>query len=315
MADKRQRRLAEFIEPFRVAPGSKVKLGKDFDPSFKAGVKKKKEGVALLAEGVRLLAEYQARLAAQDSWGVLVVLQAMDTAGKDGTIRHVMSGVNPQGVSVHGFKVPSAEELDHDYLWRYAQRLPARGEIGIFNRSHYEEVLVVRVHPTNLDRQKLPQAAKTGDVWQRRYREINDWERYLSDNGFRVIKLFLNISAEEQRERLLRRIDLRDHNWKFSSADVAERERWDDYQQAYSEVLSNTSTELAPWYVIPANRKWFGRLGAGAVLAHALMEMDPRYPVVSKQQRQVLLDAKEALEAQAPKGVEADPFASAQSGG
>jgi PPK2 family polyphosphate:nucleotide phosphotransferase len=315
MADKRQRRLAEFIEPFRVAPGSKLKLGKDFDPSFKAGVKKKREGVALLAEGVRMLAEYQARLAAQDSWGVLVVLQAMDTAGKDGTIRHVMSGVNPQGVSVHGFKVPSAEELDHDYLWRYAQRLPARGEIGIFNRSHYEEVLVVRVHPNNLDRQKLPKAGKTGDVWQRRYREINDWERYLSDNGFRVIKLFLNISAEEQRERLLRRIDLRDHNWKFSSADVAERERWDDYQRAYSDVLSNTSTEWAPWYVIPANRKWFGRLGAGAVLVHALMEIDPRYPVVSKQQRQVLLDAKEALEAQAPKGVEADPFASAESGG
>jgi PPK2 family polyphosphate:nucleotide phosphotransferase len=308
MADKRQKRLAEFIEPFRVEPGSRVRLGKDFDPSFKAGVRKKKEGVALLEGGVGLLAEYQARLAAQDTWGVLVVLQAMDTAGKDGTIRHVMSGVNPQGVAVHSFKVPSAEELDHDYLWRYAQRLPARGEIGIFNRSHYEEVLVVRVHRENLDRQKLPKAAKRGDVWKRRYREINDWERYLSENGFRIVKLVLNISKEEQRTRLLRRIDLRDHNWKFSSADVAERERWDDYQRAFSDMLSHTSTEWAPWYVIPADRKWFARLGAGAVLAHALMELDPRYPVVSKRQREVLLEAKKALEEQAPEGAQADPF-------
>src|SRR5271169_1949131 len=276
MADKRRKRVAEFIEPFRVKPGSKVILGgKDFDPAFKAGVKKKKEGVALLAEGVRLLSDYQARLAAQDTWGVLVVLQAMDTAGKDGTIRHVMSGVNPQGVQVHSFKVPSAEELDHDFLWRYAQRLPERGQIGIFNRSHYEEVLVVRVHPENLDRQKLPKAAKRGDVWRRRYREINDWERYLTDNGFRIVKLFLNISREEQRARLLRRIDLPDHNWKFSSADVNERERWDDYQKAFSETLSHTSTECAPWYVIPADRKWFARIGVGAVLVNALMKINP----------------------------------------
>src|ERR1700759_5795397 len=187
MADKRRRRVEEFIEPFRVRPGSKVVLSRDYDPSFKEGVKKKKDGVALLAEGVQLLAEYQARLAAQDTWGVLVVLQALDAAGKDGTIKHVMSGVNPQGVSVHSFKVPSAEELDHDYLWRYARRLPGRGEIGIFNRSHYEEVLVVRVHPENLDRQRLPRSSRKGDIWLRRYREINDWERYLSDNGFRIV--------------------------------------------------------------------------------------------------------------------------------
>jgi PPK2 family polyphosphate:nucleotide phosphotransferase len=315
MTDKRQKRAAEFIEPFRVKPGSKVELGKDFDPAFKAGVKKKKEGVALLKEGVRLLSEYQARLAAQDTWGVLVVLQAMDTAGKDGTIRHMMSGVNPQGVAVHSFKVPSAEELDHDFLWRYAQRLPARGEIGIFNRSHYEEVLVVRVHPENLDRQKLPTAAKKGDVWKRRYREINDWERYLTDNGLRIVKLFLNVSKEEQRARLLRRIDLPDHNWKFSSADVAERERWDDYQLAFSEVLSHTSTEWAPWYVIPADRKWFERIGAGAVLVHTLMEIDPRYPSVSKRQRQALLEVKEALAAQAPKHAAPDPFEEQQRDG
>jgi PPK2 family polyphosphate:nucleotide phosphotransferase len=239
---------------------------------------------------------------------VLVVLQALDTAGKDGTIRHVMSGVNPQGVTVHSFKVPSTEELDHDFLWRYAQRLPERGEIGIFNRSHYEEVLVVRVHPENLDRQKLPKAAKTEDIWQRRYREINDWERYLTDNGLRIVKLFLNISKEEQRARLLRRIDLPDHNWKFSAADVNERERWDDYQSAFCEMLSQTSTAWAPWYVIPADRKWFARLGAAAVLVHALMEIDPRFPPFSRQQREALLETKKRLEEQAPKGTPGDPF-------
>jgi PPK2 family polyphosphate:nucleotide phosphotransferase len=308
MADERQRRVAKFIRPFRVKPGSKVILAEDFDPAFKGGVKKKKKGAALLAEGVRLLSEYQARLAAQDTWGVLVVLQALDTAGKDGTIRHVMSGVNPQGVAVHSFKVPSVEELDHDFLWRYARRLPRRGEIAIFNRSHYEEVLVVRVHPENLDRQKLPEAARTGDIWQRRYREINDWERYLTDNGLRIVKLFLNISKEEQRARLLRRIDLPDHNWKFSAADVNERERWDDYQRAFSGMLSHTSTEWAPWHVIPADRKWFARVGAAAVLVDALMEIDPRFPPVTRRQREALLEAKARLEEQAPKGAPGDPF-------
>jgi PPK2 family polyphosphate:nucleotide phosphotransferase len=308
LEDERRQRLADFIAPFRVKPGSKVSLTRDFDPSFKAGVSKKKEGVALLQEGVRLLAEYQARLAAQDTWGVLVVLQALDAAGKDGTIRHMMSGVNPQGVSVHSFKVPSAEELDHDYLWRYAQRLPARGQIGIFNRSHYEEVLVVRVHPENLERQRLPQVAKRGDVWQRRYREINDWERYLTDNGLRVVKLFLNLSREEQRVRFLRRIDLPDHNWKFSEADVRERARWDDYQAAFSEALSHTSTEWAPWYVIPADRKWFARVSAAAVLVNALMGIDPRFPHVSDERRAELREIKQELEAQAPEGAAADPF-------
>jgi len=308
MADKRHEQVAQFIAPLRVKPGARVILAEDFDPSFKASLKKKEAG-ALLAEGVRLLSDYQARLAAQDKWGVLVVLQALDTAGKDGTIRHVMSGVNPQGVSVHSFKVPSAEELDHDYLWRYAQRLPERGEIGIFNRSHYEEVLVVRVHPENLDRQKLPQAGNTADVWQRRYREINDWERYLSDNGLRIVKLFLNISKEEQRRRLLRRIDLPDHNWKFSAADVNERERWEDYQTAFSEMLSHTSTGWAPWYVIPADHKWFARFAAAAVLVDTLRDIDPRFPPVTEQQREALLEAKQRLEEQAPTGAAADPFA------
>ncbi len=314
MADKRLQRLGEFIAPFRVAPASKVRLARDFDPAFKAGVKKRKQGVALLQEGVEMLSEYQARLAAQDTWGVIVVLQAIDAAGKDGTIRHVMSGVNPQGVAVHSFKVPSAEELDHDFLWRYAQRLPERGEIGIFNRSHYEEVLVVRVHPENLDRQKLPERSKQGDIWQRRYREINNWERYLTDNGFRIVKLFLNLSREEQRTRFLRRLDLPDHNWKFSAADLRERDRWDDYQTAFSEMLSHTSTEWAPWHVIPADRKWFARLGAAAVLVHTLMDIDPRFPAVTYEQRAALIDARRRLEAEAPKGAAADPYVAKRKG-
>src|ERR1700748_2988731 len=312
MQPKRRKRLDEFVAQFRGKPGSRVKLARNFDPAFKGGVEKKKDGLALLEEGVELMSEYQARLAAQDTVGGLVVLTALDAAGKDGTIKHVMSGVNPQGVTVNSFKVPSAEELDHDYMWRYARRLPRRGEIGIFNRSYYEEVLVVRVHPENLDREKLPAGAKRRDVWKRRYREIHDWERYLTENGFRIVKLFLNLSKEEQRIRFLRRIDLPDHNWKFSSADVKEREYWDDYQKAFSEMLSHTSTEWAPWYVIPADRKWFARIGAGAVLVQALMELDPRFPTVSKEQREALLEVRRELEAQAPEGAAADPFAHEQ---
>jgi PPK2 family polyphosphate:nucleotide phosphotransferase len=306
--DDPSKRIPEFIEPFRVEPGSTVDLRKDFDPAFKAGVKKKKQGVELLREGVALLSEYQARLAAQDTYGVLVVIQALDAAGKDGTIRHVMSGVNPQGVAVHSFKVPSAEELAHDYLWRYGNHLPKRGQITIFNRSHYEEVIVVRVHPENLERQKLPPAAKHGDIWKRRYHHINEWERYFTDNGFRVVKLFLNVSREEQRRRFLRRIDLPDHNWKLSAADVREREYWDDYQRAISQLLSNTSTEWAPWYVIPADRKWFLRIGAAAVLINTLMEIDPRFPKVSEEKRRELLDIKQQLEDEAPDGAARDPF-------
>jgi PPK2 family polyphosphate:nucleotide phosphotransferase len=308
-ADDRGARIAEFIEPFRVPPGSSVRLAKDYDPAFKKGVRKKKEGVALLEQGVEMLAEYQARLAAQDTYGLLVVLQALDAGGKDGTIRHVMSGVNPQGVRVHSFKVPSPEELNHDFLWRYAKRIPARGEIGIFNRSYYEEVLVVRVHPENLDRERLPEAAKGKKVWQRRYREINDWERYLTDNGFRIVKLFLNLSREEQRIRFLRRCDLPDHNWKFSANDARERAYWDDYQAAFSDMLSNTSTAWAPWWVVPADRKWFLRIAAAAVIVNALIEIDPRYPKVGKKQRQTLLEEKAELEHEAPPGAAGDPYA------
>ncbi len=256
---------------------------------------------------MQLLCDYQARLAAQDTWGVLVVLQALDAAGKDGTIRHVMSGVNPQGVAVHSFKVPSAEERDHDYLWRYARRLPARGEIGIFNRSHYEEVLVVRVHPEILERERLPRPAKGGELWKRRYQEINDWERYLAGNGIRIVKLFLNLSKEEQRTRFLRRLDLPDHNWKFSEADIAERARWDDYQEAFSEMLTHTSTDWAPWHVIPADRKWFMRIGTAAVLVHTLMEIDPHYPTVGKRRRKELLEVEGGADGAGPQGRRSRP--------
>ena len=294
-----------------MSPGSNVKLAKDFDPAFKAGIKKKKDGVGLLNDGIELLAEYQARLAAQATYGVVVVLQALDAAGKDGTIRHVMSGVNPQGVRVESFKVPSARELDQDFLRRYQERLPSRGEIGIFNRSHYEEVLVVRVHPENLVRQKLPAEAREHHVWKHRYQAINDWERYLSENGFRIVKLFLNLSKEEQRMRFLRRIDLPEHNWKFSSHDVQERRYWDAYQEAFSEMFTHTSTEWAPWYVIPADRKWFARVAAAAVIAHALIEIDPQYPTLGEDALARPAGGEGQLEAEAPDGAAPDPFEAA----
>jgi PPK2 family polyphosphate:nucleotide phosphotransferase len=255
-----------------------------------------------LARGIARLAAQQDRLYAQNTWALLVILQALDAAGKDGTISHVMSGVNPQGVEVHSFKVPSSEELDHDYLWRSAQRLPARGDIGIFNRSYYEEVLVVRVHPEILDRQQLPKASRRGDVWKRRYREINDWERYLVDNGIHVVKLFLNLSREEQRERFLARIDRPEKNWKFSAADAHERTYWDDYQKAFGEMLGATSTEWAPWHVIPADRKWFARIGAAAVIVDALMRIDPQYPAVGEAERKDLEAARLELMAEAREG-------------
>jgi PPK2 family polyphosphate:nucleotide phosphotransferase len=309
MTDQRRKRAADFIRPLRVKPGSQVNLARDFDPGYKARFKNKKEGEEFLLNGIEVLAEWQDRLAAQDTWGVLVILQALDAAGKDGTIRHVMSGVNPQGVSVHGFKVPSSEELDHDYLWRYARELPERGQIAIFNRSHYEEVLVVRVHPENLERQRLPKSMRSDGVWKRRYREINDWERYLVDNGFKVVKMFLNLSKEEQRTRFLRRIDLPEKNWKFSASDARERGNWNAYQKAFSDMLSNTSTKWAPWYVIPADHKWFARICAGVVLANTLMEIDPQYPKLPKASRDALAEVKVELEKQAPKGAARDPFA------
>ena len=283
------KRIAQFIEPFRVKPGSKVRLPHDFDPERSSGLGAPRMPKRLLAQGVELLADYQARLAAQDTYGLLVVLQAMDAAGKDGTIRHVMSGVNPQGVSVHSFKVP----VRRGPRPRLPVALPAgcrsAARSPIFNRSHYEEVLVVRVHPEFLKNQKLPPSLRRGkDIWQRRYRSINDWERHLVENGIRVVKLFLNVVNEEQRRRFLSRIDEPEKNWKFSTNDAKERTFWNDYQKAFAEVLCHTSTEWAPWYVIPADSKPFARVAAAAVIANALIDIDPQYPTVSKEQRDML---------------------------
>jgi len=303
MNDTRLQRIRDFIQPLRVAPGSNVVLGRDFDPADTGSFFTEKDSKDLLHQGVELLDHYQSRLAAQDTYGVLVVLQALDAGGKDSTIRHVMSGVNPQGVVVHGFRAPSAEELDHDYLWRYAQKLPARGQIAIFNRSHYEEVVVVRVHPEILERQKLPPTSRDGDIWERRYRQINDWERFLVENGFPVVKLFLNLSKEEQRHRFLRRIDRPEKNWKFSANDIKERAHWDEYQTVFSDTLSATSTEHAPWYVIPADHKWFMRVAVAAVLVDTLDKIDPQFPTVSEEAKQELVASKEILEAETPEVV------------
>ena len=272
--DKRLRFMTDLIAPLRVPPGSEVVLGRDHDPGY-TGPVTKQQATSLLAEGVELLADYQDRLAAQDTFGVVLVLQGIDAAGKDGTVKHVMSGVNPQAVEVRAFKQPSAEELNHDFLWRYQVALPGRGRLGIFNRSHYEEVLVVRVHPDLLGAERMPVAA---GVWERRYREINDWERYLSDNGIAVVKVMLNLSKREQAKRFLQRIDHPEKNWKFSPSDVRERQYWDDYQRAFEEMLSHTSTAWAPWYVVPADHKWFTRLATAAVLVTALDTINPRYP-------------------------------------
>lgn len=290
------RRLAREL---RVAPGTKVALPEGFDPGHTATFGHKADAEASLQAGIQHLAHYQARLAAQDSYSLLVILQGLDAAGKDGAVQHVMSGVNPQGVRVTSFKVPSAEELNHDFLWRYTRELPARGAIAIFNRSHYEEVLVVRVHPEDLIREHLPVAARGKDVWERRFRDINDWERHLVDNGVHVVKLFLNVSKEEQRNRLLDRIDDPDKNWKFSPADIAERAHWDEYQHAYTDVLSQTSTERARWHIIPADHKWFARLAVAAVIVDALAAINPQFPKVGAAARRGLARARVQLEEEA----------------
>jgi PPK2 family polyphosphate:nucleotide phosphotransferase len=302
MAGLGRKRIKELSESLRVKPGTSVKLPDDYDPGHTDSLGKEtgKRATQALEEGVELLAEYQDRLHAQQAHALLLVVQGLDAAGKDSTIKHVMSGVNPQGVQVSAFKAPSTEELSHDFLWRSVQRLPPRGTIGIFNRSHYEEVLVVRVHPEMLDAERLVKQGRR-DIWKRRYREINDWERYLVDNGTHVVKLFLNVSWEEQRERFLARIDKPEKNWKFTAADVRERAHWDDYQQAYGDMLSNTSTEWAPWYVIPGDHKWFERIAASAVIVNALMEINPQYPTAATAERKELEAARRELEAESKK--------------
>ena len=280
---------------FIVPPGKKISL-KDFDPGFTSHYKDKDEASVKLRKDVKRLAKYQDILYAQNTYAVLVMLQAMDTAGKDGVIRHVMSGVNPQGTQVHSFKAPSAEELDHDFLWRNMKALPERGGIGIFNRSYYEEVLVVRVHPEILNAQKLPPEAKGKNIWKHRFEEINNFEKYLVRNGIVVLKFFLNLSKDEQKRRLLARINKPEKNWKFSIGDARERAHWDDYMNAFEDTLNHTSTEHAPWYIIPADNKWFTRTVVADVIVEKLKSLKLSYPAVSEEHMRHLLEAKELLE-------------------
>jgi PPK2 family polyphosphate:nucleotide phosphotransferase len=289
-------RIDELLDVLVAPPGKKINLRKDYDPGFTGKWIDKDEAKEALEEGVQRLAELQDKLYAQDNYAVLMILQALDAAGKDGTIRHVMSGINPQGVTVSSFKAPSSEELDHDYLWRNFIALPRRGNIGIFNRSYYEEMLVVRVHPEFLAAQKLPPRLKNKDIWKRRFEEVNYFEKYLVDNGILVVKFFLNVSKEAQKERFLERTMLPEKNWKFSAADLKERERFEDYIDAYEDLINHTSTQWAPWYIVPADNKWFTRLAVAAVLYRTLDSLSLAYPTVNEEQKQALLQAKEELE-------------------
>jgi len=288
-------KIDKVLKRFRVENGKHFRL-QDYDPADTRGLESEAEAKEMLVRGVQELSRLQAVLAAQDRWGVLVILQAMDAAGKDGTIKHVMSGVNPQGVYVSSFKAPSSQELDHDFLWRSNRCLPARGEIGIFNRSYYEEVLVVRVHRQVLEGQKLPRSLVTKRIWEERYEDIGSFERYLRRNGIAVVKFFLHVSKKEQKRRFLERLDTPDKNWKFSSADVREREFWDDYQHAYEEAIRNTASEHAPWYVVPADHKWFSRIVVAEALIHLLDGLDLKYPKVSGAEKKALAEARQQLE-------------------
>jgi PPK2 family polyphosphate:nucleotide phosphotransferase len=281
-----------------VEPNKKVSLRKDFDPAFVPAHFDKESAEALLADGVHRLAAYQDKLYAQDTFALLVVLQAMDAAGKDSIIKHVMSGVNPQGCQVSSFKAPSTEELNHDYLWRCYKALPERGRIGIFNRSYYEDVLIARVHPEVLDREKLPPESKGKGIWKRRFQEINNFEQYLTENGIIVLKFFLNVSKKEQRDRFLARIETPEKNWKFSAGDLQERAFWNDYQKAFEEVFRHTSTKVAPWHIIPADSKPFARLAVTAVINHKLESLKLSYPKVGPEQKKLLAKSKEMLEAE-----------------
>ena len=290
------KKARKFAGPYRVDKGKKFRL-KDVDPGDTAGLgsEAKPQAKAALQNGIQALAELQDMLYAQDRWAVLLIFQAMDAAGKDGAIKHVMSGVNPQGCQVASFKAPSAEELDHDFLWRCNRHLPERGRIGIFNRSYYEDVLVVKVHPEFLAGAKLPPRLVKKDVWENRYRDIRNYERYLANNGVVVRKFFLHVSRKEQKRRFLERIDEPEKNWKFSAGDVKERERWDDYMHAYEETIRETATERAPWYVVPADNKWFTRIVVASAVVTALDELDLRYPVLDDARRGELAEARRRL--------------------
>jgi PPK2 family polyphosphate:nucleotide phosphotransferase len=288
------------IEKLRIAEGSKVDL-KNHPTDFTADYSDKKQAVEDLKKNVERLRELQDVLYAQDKYSLLIVFQAMDAAGKDGAIEHVMSGVNPQGCHVVSFKQPSSEELDHDYLWRCQKNLPGRGMIGIFNRSHYEEVLVVRVHPEYLNYQQLPnETLNDKDIWTKRFKHIRDWEQHLGENGTHVIKFFLNVSRDEQKARFLSRIEEEDKNWKFSMGDVKERGHWDDYMKCYKEAIEATSTDLAPWYIIPADKKWFTRLAVSEVIVKKLESLDLHYPVLTEEHKAELREARKMLESEPP---------------
>jgi len=285
---------SQYVKQFRVTDGAEFRL-KDFDPAETLGLKSKEHAQETLESGVARLCDLQDKLFAQDRWAILVVLQAMDAAGKDSLIKHVMSGLNPQGCSVSSFKEPSTEELNHDYLWRATRALPERGKIGIFNRSYYEEALVVRVHPEILSRERLPAELVSGKIWRERFEDIRAYERYLDRNGIVTMKFFLNVSKKEQKKRFLERLDEPEKNWKFSASDVMERNHWGEYMDAYEEMIQNTSTERAPWYVVPADHKWFTRVVVAEALVHALDKLNLSYPQVDKKKRRDLKKARAAL--------------------
>ena len=298
MARIKMSRVADVLEPYRITKGRKFRL-KDHDPGDTAGLKEeKKKARDLLAHGVGRLADLQDMLYAQDRWAVLLIFQAMDAAGKDGTIKHVMSGVNPQGCQVYSFKTPSAEELDHDFLWRTTKCVPERGRIGIFNRSYYEEVLVVRVHPDVLARETLPKKLVTKRIWKERFESIADFEKHLARNGTLILKFFLNVSRKEQKRRFLERLDEPVKNWRFSAADVRERQLWKPYQEAYEEVIGATARPWAPWYVVPADNKWFTRLVVAEAIIHAMERLGLAYPAVDDAKRKELAAARRSLGAE-----------------
>jgi PPK2 family polyphosphate:nucleotide phosphotransferase len=294
----KSRKLVKEMEgigaPYCITDGKKFRL-KDFDPSDTNGVKSKKVAQDLLQGSSAMLAEMQEKLYAQDVWALLLIFQGMDAAGKDGAIKHVMSGINPQGCDVYAFKAPNNEEVQHDFLWREHKVLPSRGKIGIFNRSYYEEVLVVRVHPHLLKAEKLPDGLVTKHIWEQRYEDINAFERYLTRNGVVIRKFFLNVSKEEQKRRFLERLGDSKKNWKFSMSDIKERKFWDDYQEAYEEMVQNTATKRAPWYMVPADNKWYGRLVVASAIIEALNGLDLAFPDVDREKKKELEEIREAL--------------------
>jgi PPK2 family polyphosphate:nucleotide phosphotransferase len=293
--------IRDFVRPFRIDDGGRFRL-KRIDPGDTRGLHDKKAAQKHLERGVEMLADLQDKLYAQDRYAVLLIFQAMDAAGKDGAIKHVMSGVNPQGTQVYSFKGPSAEDLDHDYLWRTTKCLPERGRIGIFNRSYYEETLVVRVHPEILAKQKLPPSVVSKRIWKQRFEDINAFERYLDRNGVLVRKFFLHVSKKEQKARFMERLDKPDKNWKFSATDALERGHWNEYMAAYEDMIRSTATPHAPWYVVPADNKWFTRLVVAGAVIDTLRSLKLRYPDVDDAKKRELLRARRILEGKAARG-------------